>query len=282
MSRPLSVSSVVYDGYGIDFAIGDLAALGVHRVEPAYIRGYVDFDETAFADAAARRLRGVLAAAGVEAQAVSAHIDLGAEGAADQLRRRIAFCRGIGAGILISNSTEAGREAALLATIEAALPLLEAADVVLALENPGHGRASLLPGGHAFAGLLDRFGSERVRANYDIGNSFTYNGETLEPLADLDAALPFAAHIHAKDVRSDAGGWSFTAIGEGSVGYAAIARRLAAQAPGLPVGIELPLRLDRSGRRDPERRREPLPLDAIRAAIRRSVAFLTAAGDGPA
>jgi sugar phosphate isomerase/epimerase len=275
MNRPVSVSTVVYDGYPMDVAIADLAALGVHRLEPAYIKGYLEFDETAFSPAAAMRLRRILADNGAIAQAVSAHIDLGLPGSGDALHRRITFCRAIGCGTMITNSSLLAHRNAMLVTLETALPALEAADIVLALENPGHGQGNLLPDATAFAGLLGRFQSPHIRANYDIGNAFTYNEEKLELTANLVAALSWAAHLHAKDVRSDCDGWRFTALGDGSLDYRSLLQLLDQQAPALPLGIELPLRLDRTGRRDPQRRQEPLPLPAIRTAITRSLALFS-------
>jgi sugar phosphate isomerase/epimerase len=91
----------------------------------------------------------------------------------------------------------------------------------------------------------------------------------------MELALPYAAHIHAKDVFSDGVDWRFAPIGQGSLDYRRILALLDEKAPDLPLGIELPLRLDRSGRRAPERTGTRLPLEQIRQAVKSSLQFVT-------
>jgi sugar phosphate isomerase/epimerase len=266
----LSLSTVVFDGYGLAVAVAEAAALGFSRIEPAYIAGYLDFDETAFSDSAAADLRNLMRAAGLAPQAVSAHMDLGLPGATAMLARRIRFAAGVGAPVLITNSSTVEHEAAALAAIEAALPVAADAGVVIALENPGHGTGSLIPTGRAAAALLARFASPHLRLNWDAGNVVTYNCGTVDPLADLAMAMPFLAHLHLKDVAEDGPDWRFCSIGDGMVRC----RDALAAAPGIPAGLELPLRLWRPGRGDPQRRRERLPLPLVRDAIARSLQAL--------
>jgi sugar phosphate isomerase/epimerase len=266
----LSLSTVVFDGWGLDVAVAETAALGLTRIEPAYIAGYLDFDETAFSDAAASGLRGLMEREGLGAQAVSAHMDLGLPGAPDMLARRVRFAARIGAPVLITNFSTAEHEAAALATVEGALPLAEQAGVVIALENPGHGDGSLIPSGREGAKLAECFDHPQLRLNWDAGNVVTYNRGAVDPLADLAAAMPWLAHLHLKDVAEEGPDWRFCAIGEGM----APCRKALAAACGIPAGLELPLRLWRPGRGDPQRRSERLPLDTIRNAVRRSLQAL--------
>lgn len=99
----VSVSTVVFDGHPLEIAFGTLAALGLRYVKPAYIQGYMDFDESAFTPSAAKICRDRLVATGLAALAISAHIDLGRGDARDKLERRIRFVAAIGASILITN-----------------------------------------------------------------------------------------------------------------------------------------------------------------------------------
>lgn len=266
----LSLSTVIFDGYGLEVAVAETAALGLTRIEPAYIAGYLDFDETAFSDAAAARLRRLVDAAGVAAQAVSAHMDLGVPGAPEMLARRVRFAAGIGAPVLITNSSTVEREAPALAAIEGVLPVAEGAGVIIALENPGHGRDSLIPTGRAGARLAARFDSPHLRLNWDAGNVVTYNRGAVDPLADLEEARPHLAHLHLKDIAESGADWEFCAIGDGIAPCRAALTALA----GVPAALELPLRLRRPGRGDPRRRAERLPLDALRRAVRRSLQAL--------
>jgi sugar phosphate isomerase/epimerase len=273
----VSVSTVVFDGYAMDAAFAELAALGVTRVEPAFIKGYVAFDESAFSAVAAARMADVLARSGLTAQALSAHIDLGEADSADRLLHRMDFAAGIGAGIVITNATTRDRRAGLDATLARCLPRCAAMGLVLALENPGHGADALLPHGVAGAALVQEIAHPALRLNYDIGNAVTYGALAGPVLADLAAALPFAAHLHIKDVVERGADWEFCAIGQGMVGYAPLLDWLAGQPGTPPLGLELPLRLHRPGRADPERRSSPPSPEAIRHALRISLEVIGAA-----
>ena len=81
------------------------------------------------------------------------------------------------------------------------------------------------------------------------------------------------AHAHIKDVLALPDEWRFTPIGEGSLDYPAIAAVLQRRCPNLPIGIELPLRLRRPGRRAPIRAPNPLSIDEIEEAVRTSLIY---------
>lgn len=274
---PPAVSTAVFDGHPWEAGLDALAGLGVERVEPAFIRGYVEFGGEGFSDAAAARLSRLLAERGLGVQAVSAHMDLSDVDADEMLVRRIDFAALLGAGILITNAGPAQRRPVILQRIAAALPRLEEAGVVLALENPGHGSGDLIGRGEEGAALVEAIGSSRVRLNLDVGNLCTYAGG-LEP--GLSAALPQAAHAHLKDIAEDGPDWRFVALGEGMVDWTAVRHAMARLAPGLPVAIELPLRLRRPGWGDPVRAPEPLPLPILRDAVRTSLSAWAATGGG--
>lgn len=265
----LAVSTAAFDGHPLEAALDEVAALGLRGVEPAYIQGYTAFDEGSFSDAAAARLGRALAERGLAAPSLSAHLDLAAEGAEARLARRIGFAGRLGAGILITNAGPAAGRDAILRLVEAAVPSLEAAGVTLALENPGHGRGDLIGKGADGAALVAQIGAPRVRLNVDVGNFRTYAG-ALEP--HLSAALPLAAHAHLKDVAEDGPHWRFVSLGEGVVDWPAVAAARARLAPGLPLAVELPLRLFRPFRGDPVRAPAAVPLPVIRDALRRSLA----------
>jgi sugar phosphate isomerase/epimerase len=269
--RTVSVSTVLFDGYPLEKAFEEIAASGARSVEPAFIKGYIDFDESAFSEGNARRLARLIADAGLGVRAVSAHLDLACEGAVEMVRQRIAFAATLGAQLLITNAGAVSRRGRVLETITAVLTDCAAANVSLALENPGHGSGNLIVSGAKGAALVSAVGSPHVRLNYDVGNIFTYSRERLQPEEDIADAMGAVAHLHLKDVASDRAGWRFTAIGDGAIDYRALWRALPAD---LPVGIELPLRLDRSGRADPIRRKDPVPLPDIRRALRRSLGFV--------
>jgi len=271
--RPVSVSTALFDGYPLEQAVAEIARAGGKWVEPAFIRGYVDFDETAFSPEKGRALLRLIEREGLSALAVSAHMDLALPDAGEMLTRRIELAQSLGATILITNAGQRKFRALILSAIEKVLPACESAGVTLALENPGHGSGDLIGSGAEGAALVEALGSPHVRLNYDAGNIFTFSHEAKRPEDDFPAALPFTAHLHLKDVASEGPDWRFSALGEGAIDYPALWEKLPSD---LPVGIELPLRLERSGRADPRRRPEPLPLNILRAALRQSLDFVAA------
>ena len=142
--RIVSVSTVLFDGHPMGRAFDLIAAAGATHVEPAFIRGYVDFAEPNLAPAPGAALRRRARDAGLAVHAVSGHLDLSGDDAGAGLARRIALAEACGACILITNAGPAARRDRIEATLEATLPLCERAGIVLALENPGHGSGDLL------------------------------------------------------------------------------------------------------------------------------------------
>lgn len=272
-----AVSTAVFDGHPMEVAFAELASLGVTRVEPAFIRGYTDFGEDSFGEAGAARLAAALRAEGLEVQGVSAHMDLSGPDAGAMLARRIAFAGRVGARVLITNAGPSARRDAILRRLEEALPALEAGGVTLALENPGHGTGDLIGRGEKGAALVRALEAPRVRLNVDVGNLLTYAG-SVEP--GLSSALPLAAHAHLKDIAEEGPDWRFVPLGDGLVDWVAVAGALRRLSPGLPVAVELPLRLSRPGRADPVRAAGPRPLPVLRDAIRRSLSAWAEASRG--
>lgn len=261
-----AVSTVIFDGLGLLRGAGLLAGTGVTEVEPAFIDGYMPFDETTFTAAEGRRIAALFADHGIAVPAISAHTDLGLPDSADRLARRLDLALGAGAGVLVTNATSLGRKAALMRTVEAALPRFQSAGVVLALENPGHGQDALLPDGKAGAALVAGWDSPWLRLNYDVGNAYTYAQGRIDLADDIASAAPCAARVHLKDVALRGGDWQFCPLGEGAVGYgdSGLLRALR----GMAFTCEHPIRLWRPGRGDPVR----LPAIPEGEAVRRSIA----------
>ncbi|TPL01031.1 MULTISPECIES: sugar phosphate isomerase/epimerase [unclassified Mesorhizobium] len=255
----------------MELAIEEIAQAGAMHVEPAFIRGYVDFDEGMFTSTNASRLQATAEAAGLGIKAVSAHLDLSGPDAVDALSRRIAFAAGLGASFLITNAGPMTKKAGIRKAIDAVLPRLEQSGVALALENPGHGRGDLLGNARMGASFVREIGSGQVCLNHDAGNVFTYSHEATQPAEDIAAAIDTVGHAHLKDVVSRDAGWAFCTLGDGSVDYLKYWRMLP---PALPVSIEMPLRLERPQHRDPQRRNTPVDIPIVRAALQRSLRFV--------
>ena len=269
----VSVSTVAFDGSPLDQVLDTIAACGATIAELAYIEGFGDFDENAFAPGAVREARRSLDSAGLKSVAVSAHMDLGSADALEKIVHRVAFCRGIGARILITNTGAKDRAKSVDRVIEAVLPFCADMKVILALENPGHGLETIFGVAEEGAALVRRFASPWLGLNYDVGNVLTLSEQAIRPEADIHAALPFCVHAHLKDMRIEGSDWRYVAIGEGVIDYGSIATTLAQVKPAIPVGLELPLRLRRPLVGRATRRSEPIALDVAELAVRRSIAF---------
>ncbi len=268
-TRQISVSTVAYDGYDIDIAFAEIAKIGIALVEPAYIRGYMIFDETAFSDAAATTMVSKLNQHGLKSLAISAHMDGGNADPPEMLARRIRFAAGIGAKFAITNSTTVERRGELQRVLDTNLPLAENLGVMIALENPGNGPSNLMVDGKSGAALVASFNSPSLRMNYDTANALTCTEGGTRPEIDIDFALPVAAHVHLKDVVRADGRWRYVAIGQGELDYVVLLAKLKLR-PEIPFTLELPLRLMRQFHQDPERSTELPDLEEVGTAIRSS------------
>jgi sugar phosphate isomerase/epimerase len=245
-------------------------------VEVAFIQGYVNpFDEAYFSPANARELAQLLTHKGLSCFAFSSHIDLVTEQAVDNFRRRMEFAAQIGARLIVSNAGPKREEEAFMKHIEVLARIAESLDMVIGLENPGDGKPNLLDSGQTGAALIRRIGSERVKFNYDFGNLVSHLFEKVRPEEDYKYALPVAGHLHVKDVKAhEKGGWYFTEIGKGSIDYATVLGELKSGNPGLPLSLEVPLRLARAPDASPRRSTSPVPLEEIRRILRGSLDYV--------
>jgi sugar phosphate isomerase/epimerase len=274
MERRLSISTVAFDGYSLATALQEIADLGVNYVEPAYIQGYVDFDETAFGEANAAVVARALSDAGLSAFAVSAHVDTGQPVAVDQLKRRLDFAQRIGAEAVITMASTRTLQAQFFANMEQLVPFSEEAGMVIALENAGFGSDNLIATAADAAAVAKAIGSPCLRINYDFGNILVCSEEAIRPEPDFAEVLSWAVQFHVKDVQSLNDRYSFPAIGDGSINYRQILADLAASGDRTPLGLELPLRLSRFKGQSPQRAPDPLPLPVIRKALAESMTFM--------
>ena len=273
--RQVAVSTVLFDGYSDAITFDAIAAAGATRVEPAFIAGYGDFDEATFIQPRASEMRRRAEGTGLTIQAVSAHIDPGADDAVAKLSRRIAFAAELGARFLITNAGTLKDRTRVLANLAQAVPRLEAAGIVLALENPGHGDDALVSNAMAGAALTEAIDTQYVRLNYDACNMWTYSGLAVQPAADLAHASAngraMISHIHLKDVAERSGIWSFCTIGDGEIDWPALWRVLP---PDVPLSLELPLRLSRPAMAAPVRANEAVAFEVLEQALAASLRYV--------
>jgi len=275
METIISVSTAIYDGYDMDTALEGLAKAGVRYVEPAFIKGYMgEFTEADFAEPKAGVLRHRLNELGLSCLAMSSHIDLGAGDAVDIFKGRMNFAKGIGARLIISNTSKWPSKLKFYENIEMLASFAAEIGLVIAIENPGHGQDDLFSNGSDARVLLKEIGSEFVRINYDIGNIHTYSHGRVDIPSDLASVLPMVVHLHVKDMADYDNGWRFCGIGKGLIDWPAIIALVRKHSPGLPLALEMPLRLRRPGYADPARTPDLVPLDVIEQELKDSLSYM--------
>ena len=267
--RQISVSTVAYDGYPIATAFEEISKIGLRLVEPAFIKGYMIFDEADFSETAAINMRHMLSRFDLSAVAISAHMDNGLPDSGEMLARRIRYTAEIGARFTITNSSTVDRRADLNRVLETNLRLAEELGVIIALENPGNGPTNIMRDGKSGAELVRSFNSPSLRLNYDTANALTCTEGQTRPETDIDEALPVLAHAHLKDVVQREGRWHYVAIGAGELDYDVLLKKLSVRAD-VPLTLELPLRLKRRFHAEPERGAELPAIADIAASLRAS------------
>jgi sugar phosphate isomerase/epimerase len=271
MDRVISVSSMAFDGYSLETALDELAALGVRYVEPASVdKVFQHLVEQDFCDAKAAWLRGQLQARDQTCLSLSAHMDLSRPDSVDRFFRRLDFARAIGARIVNTIAGPTSGRAGFQANIPAIGNRAADLGLTLALENHG----DLVDRGRQIVEFIEGIGIPAVRANYDTGNAWYYAKGGLDPAAEMAEVAPVAAHIHLKDPRMLDGVMRWVALGEGVLDLPAVGRILRDRLPGIPVSIELSLR-QRSRDFEPRWRTPDFPsLPEIRGIISRSLESL--------
>lgn len=275
MNNPLIISTGAYDGYDFATAFGEIAALGVHFVEVAFIEGYTTpFSEDVFTPAYAAELRDLLKENQLRCHSFSGHMDLGRPEAAELFGRRMEFARALGAGFIVSNAAREGQRDQFMDNIQTLARLAEQLGLQIALENPGDGQANLLDNGTRGQELIREINSPVVGINYDPGNLLSHCFEKVRPEEDYRAALDNIIHLHVKDVQADSEGWHFTEIGKGAIDYASILREVIDLDRVIPLSLEIPLRLRRGRDAAPRKSSQPVALEVIRPVMQGSVAFM--------
>jgi sugar phosphate isomerase/epimerase len=273
-NRILSVSAAPYDGYPLGAVLDSLAACGVSHIEPAYIVGYTEpFTEDAFAETAATAYRRALDESGLRCHAVSAHMDLGTPDALEIFRRRMDFARALGAGIINTNASLRVRAKQFHENIDALAQHGASIGLAIGLENPGNGEDNLFNTASDGLALVREIGSPQVRLNFDPANRVSQVKDDADAAEEGLLALPACAHFHIKDVKRRADGWYFVTPGTGDIDYRRVLSGLAGY-PGLPISIEIPLRIHRGPDALPVRRPATVPLAEIEETVRAGLDYV--------
>ncbi|HSB71644.1 MAG TPA: sugar phosphate isomerase/epimerase [Candidatus Methylomirabilis sp.] len=271
MDRIVSVSSMAFDGFPLETALDELAALGVRFVEPASVdKVFQHLVEADFCDSRAVWLRRELTARNLACLSLSAHMDLTQPDSVGRFYRRLEFAQAIGARTVNSIAGPVGGLEGFRANIPAIAKRATELGIIVALENHG----DLVNCGAQIVEFVQAVGSPAVRANYDTGNAWYYAKGGIDPAAELAEVAPVVAHVHLKAPSVEEGMMRWVALGEGVLDLPAVGRVLRTRLPGVPVSIELSLR-QRSRDFEPRWRTPEFPsLPEIRGIITRSLRAL--------
>lgn len=277
MTPIISVNTMAYQGYALDSAFKKIADLGATHVELSFTTGYVEgLSEDYFSVKNAKAVKRMIVDTGLDTIALGGHINLGADDAVDAFKRRIDFAGEIGAGIIHTNAAPSVLQDRFYRNIEVLAEFAEDRNMVIALENPGDGRDTLVHSGKSGASVIERIGSESVRLNYDVSNTYSYSGGGVLPESDIRYALPCLAHLHFKDMKKIQGGWLFTEIGKGVIHYPELFEALAEQAVQVPIAIEFPRNYQRNEKFQMQKISSPPDLGEINRIIKGSLDYITA------
>lgn len=275
MDRIISVNTLAYQGYDLPTALQEISELGIGYVELAFLATYGEiFAEQDFSMTNASKLRGMLSDYGLHSVALSAHMDLGTPQSVPAFQQRMEFAREIGTRIIHTNASQLSRETTFFKNMELLARFAEPMGMIIALENPGDGQHNIITSGETGASVMRKIGSQFVKLNYDVCNAFSYSKATIKPEEDFKHALPFAAHLHLKDMKPREGGWAFSQIGEGVINYRPILEYLSRTGQDLPMSIELPLKLRRDEAFDLQEEPSTLDLPEIRRILEGSLEFI--------
>jgi len=235
----ISINTLAYEGYDLTIALQEIAKIGASHVELGFTRGFTEgLTEAHFSEASAQKINRLITDLGLSCIALSAHIDLTTEEAVDELKRRIDFGKRLGVKIVNTKvGAKSGRQQ-LEKNIEPIADYAESMNIIIGLENPAEGTDQIIASGKTGAEIVKIIGSDFIKLNYDFGNAFTYSKGKVDPVQDYKEALPYACHLHLKDLKKSSNGWDFTQIGEGVVSYDIILKELVEEKKLLPLSIE--------------------------------------------
>ena len=273
MDRIVSVSTMAFDGYSLEVALDELAALGVRHVEPASVdKIFQHLVEEDFCDTRAAWLRRELAARRLACLSLSVHMDLTGPDAVDRFHRRLAFARNVGARCVNSIAGPVGKLEAFRRNIAAIADRARDLGIMIALENHG----DLLDREQQVIEFIRDLNHPAVRVNYDTGNAWYYSKGQINPVEELALLAPVVAHVHVKTPKIVDGLLRWVALGDGILDLPALARVLKERMPGVPVSYELSPR-QRSRDFEPRWRTPEVPaLADLRDMISRSLRALEA------
>ncbi len=220
MDPLISINTLAYEGYDLTTALREIAEIGIGHVELGFTRGFTEgLTESHFSAVSAKKINHLLSDLGLSSIAVAAHTDLTTHDAVEELKRRIDFGKNIGVKIVHTKVGAISGRKQFEKNIQPIADYAESMNMIIGLENPAEGTDQIISSGQTGAEIIKTIGHNSIKLNYDFGNAFTYSKGKIDPAVDYKEALPYACHLHLKDLQQADDGWEFSHIGGGVIDY---------------------------------------------------------------
>ena len=275
MNPVVSINTLAYEGYDLKTALQEIAKTGASHVELGYTRGWTEgLTEEHFSEASAVDINCLLSDLGLSSIALSAHIDLTTENAVDELKRRIDFGKRLVVKIVNTKVGARSSRSQFEKNIEPIADYAKSMNIIIGLENPSEGSDQIITSGKTGAEVVKDINSDFIKLNYDFGNAFTCSKGEVDPAVDYKEALPYACHLHLKDMNKVDDGWVFAQIGQGIVKYDIILRELVEDNKILPLSIEHLFIYNATKDLIVQRKAKAPELDQIRGSLKASYEYV--------
>ena len=275
MNPVISINTLAYEGYDLKTALQEIAKIGASHVELGYTQGWTEgLTEEHFSEASAVDISRLLSDLGLSSMALSAHIDLTTEDAVDELKRRIDFGKRLGVKIVNTKVGAKSGRSQFEKNVETIADYAKSMNIIIGLENPSEGADQIITTGKTGAEVVKNIDSDFIKLNYDFGNAFTCSIGEVDPALDYKEALPYACHLHLKDMNKIDDGWVFAQIGQGVVNYDIILKELVEGNKLLPLSIEHLFIYNATKNLIVQRKAKAPELDQIRRSLKASYEYV--------
>ena len=213
-----------YHSYSLEQALEGIAKAGFRHVELSGVNGWTEHVPVPANEAEIREVKAKLESHGLQANSFSGHSDLTTPEGLEDGRRALQTADKLGIALFITaiggHYKEGEDKAAFMRHIRTLASDAESLGVTIGLEVHGE----IMATGKSSAELIEEIGEDNVRITYDTANCEFYGG--VKAVDDLEHALPYLCHVHAKDKAGKQDEWNFPAVGEGDVDFSRVIQTL--------------------------------------------------------
>ena len=268
--EPVSLGTNLCKGYSLDQALDIVKSCGFTYAELSSIVNMCEhIDPKEITPEYASQVKVLLDEKGLKCYAVSGHVDLTDDEQFHDFLKKIEFAGRIGASIINTNSGPRKNLDIFYRNMRTVIAAAEKWNVVIGLESHG----DIVDTAQNSMDVFRYFHHPLVRLNYDTGNVLFYNPTGVKIEEDIKYGFEYLAHLHLKDISIRGNQVAYMPIGAGDVNFPAVFQTLQSLGRTLPCGYEIPVHVRGVlGMIKPVN--TPMPVEAIRQAVRQSVDYV--------